>query len=112
MVFLYTPKAVEAAVRTIALLLKGIVQGLIAALFVLPIARLIMGPIEAFTLTNVAEIAAVALLGAAAFSSLGLLLGTAISPQQIGLVFSVIIGPIMSSAAPTIPGRGSTRCRC
>jgi ABC-2 type transport system permease protein len=87
-------------------ILMGIVQGLIAALFVLPIARLIMGPIEAFTVTNVAEIAAVALLGAAAFSSLGLLLGTAISPQQIGLVFSVIIGPIMFFGCTYYPWKG------
>jgi len=94
--------------RLIALekIAMGIIQGLVAALFVLPIARLIMGPIEALTLSNVGEIAIVALLGAAAFASLGLLLGTAISPQQIGLVFSVIIGPIMFFGCTYYPWKG------
>ncbi len=73
----------------------GVVQGLVAALFVLPIARLIMGPIEALTIAHGGQLLTVTLLGAAAFSALGLLMGTAINPQQIGLMFSVIIAPMI-----------------
>ena len=48
----------------------------------------------------------VALLGAATFSALGLLLGTAISPQQIGLIFSAIIGPMMFFGCVYYPWTG------
>jgi len=73
----------------------GIVQGLIAALFILPVARLIMGPIPALSVSNFGLVLLVTLLSASAFSTLGLLMGTAISPQQIGLMFSVIVAPMI-----------------
>jgi ABC-2 type transport system permease protein len=79
------PTRVVAAEKIVA----AVIQALIAAIVVLPIARLIMGPIPGFSLAHVGEIVIIALLGATAFSSLGMWLGTAISPQQIGLMFSV-----------------------
>ena len=52
----------------------------IAALFVLPLARLIMGPIPGLTFATFAPLLIVmTILGGAAFSALGLLLGTAIA---------------------------------
>ena len=45
-------------------------------------------------------------LGASAFSALGLLLGTAISPQQIGLMFSVIIAPMLFFGCAYYPWSG------
>jgi ABC-2 type transport system permease protein len=48
----------------------------------------------------------VVLLGATAFSSLGLLLGTAIEPQQIGLMFSVIIAPMIFFGCAYYPWAG------
>ncbi len=97
-----------ASIRVVALekIAMGILQGLAAALFVLPVARLVMGPIDGLTLSHGIEIAAVALLGAATFSALGLLLGTAISPQQIGLIFSAIIGPMMFFGCVYYPWTG------
>jgi ABC-2 type transport system permease protein len=65
-----------------------------------------MGPIDALTLSHGGEIVAVAILGAAAFSALGLVLGTAISPQQIGLVFSAIIAPMMFFGCVYYPWKG------
>jgi ABC-2 type transport system permease protein len=59
--------------------IAGTVQGVLAALFVLPIARLIMGP----------------LLGAFTFSAFGLLLGSAIRGEQIGLMFGLIVAPMI-----------------
>lgn len=88
---------------------SGVLQGLIAALFVLPIARLIMGPIEALTVSHVGALLAVTLLGAAAFSMLGLLMGTAIQPQQIGLMFSVIVAPMIFFGCAYYPWRGLDR---
>lgn len=85
---------------------SGMIQGVIAALFVLPIARLIMGPIDGLTLANGGLVLVITLLGAAAFSAMGLLLGTAINPQQIGLMFSVIIAPMIFFGCAYYPWQG------
>jgi ABC-2 type transport system permease protein len=87
-------------------IVSGILQGLVSSLFVLPIARLIMGPIPGLTVSHAGEVAAVALLGAAAFSAMGLLLGTAVSPQHIGLMFSVIVAPMIFFGCTYYPWRG------
>lgn len=83
----------------------GMVQGVIAAAFVLPIARLIMGPIDGLTLSHFGLVLGLALLGSLAFSSLGMWLGTAIAPQQIGLMFSVIIAPMIFFGCAYYPWR-------
>ena len=85
---------------------SGSVQGVIAALFVLPVARLIMGPIDALTLANAWEVLAVIILGSAAFSALGLLLGTALEGQHIGLMFSVVVAPMIMFGCAYYPWRG------
>ena len=73
----------------------GVLQGIVAALFVLPVARLIMGPIPGLTFANAPLLLAVTVLGGAAFSAMGLYLGTGIAPPQIGLMFSVIVAPMI-----------------
>ncbi len=87
-------------------ILVGTIQGVIAGLFVLPIARLIMGPIPGLTLTHVGETVAIALLGSATFSAIGLFMGTAIKPQQIGFMFSLIIAPMLFFGCAYYPWRG------
>jgi len=87
-------------------IIAGMIQGLIAAAFVLPIARLVMGPIPALTLSHAGEVLLVGTLGSMAFSSLGMWLGTAIAPQQIGLMFSVIIAPMLFFGCAYYPWRG------
>jgi ABC-2 type transport system permease protein len=84
----------------------GSIQGLIAGLFVLPVARLIMGPIPGFTLAHAGETVFMALLGSATFSAIGLLMGTAIKPQQIGFMFSLIIAPMLMFGCAYYPWRG------
>jgi ABC-2 type transport system permease protein len=84
----------------------GMLQGLVSALFVLPLARLIMGPIPGLTLSHGGEVLAVAVLGAAAFSAMGLLLGTAVQPQHIGLMFSMIVAPMIFFGCTYYPWRG------
>lgn len=84
----------------------GVLQGLVAALVVLPIARLILGSFPAVTLASGAMVLLVTLLGATAFSALGMWLGTAISPQQIGLMFSVIIAPMLFFGCAYYPWAG------
>ena len=82
---------------------------MLAALFVLPLARLIMGPVPGFTLLHLGNVMVVAVLGAAAFSGIGLVLGTAIPPQQIGLMFSAIIAPMMFFGCAYYPWSGLDR---
>ena len=87
-------------------IIAGSIQGVIAALFVLPVARLVMGPIPALTLSHASEVLLIVLLGSTAFSSLGMWLGTAIAPQQIGLMFSVIVAPMLFFGCAYYPWRG------
>jgi ABC-2 type transport system permease protein len=87
-------------------IIGGVIQGLIAALVVLPIARLILGPIPGLSFANAGLVLLVTLLGASAFSALGMWLGTAISPQQIGLMFSVIIAPMLFFGCAYYPWQG------
>ena len=87
-------------------IVAGVLQGMIAALFVLPIARVIMGPIANLTFGHFGDVLVVTVLGAAAFSALGMWLGTGIAPQQIGLMFSVIVAPMMFFGCAYYPWRG------
>jgi ABC-2 type transport system permease protein len=88
---------------------SGMIQGVISALFVLPVARLIMGPIPGLSIENVAVVLGVMLLGSATFAVLGLWLGTAIPPQQIGLMFSVILAPMIFFGCAYYPWAGLHR---
>lgn len=84
----------------------GTIQGLIAGLCVLPIARVIMGPIPGLTLAHLGETVFIALLGSATFSAIGLFMGTAIKPQQIGFMFSLIIAPMLFFGCAYYPWKG------
>jgi ABC-2 type transport system permease protein len=96
------PTWVIAAEKIVA----GVIQGIIAALFVLPIARIIMGPIANLTFGHLGDVVVITVLGATAFSALGMWLGTGIAPQQIGLMFSVIIAPMLFFGCAYYPWRG------
>ncbi len=96
------PTRIVAAEKIVA----AVIQALIAGIVVLPIARIIMGPIPNLSFANTGAIIVIALLGATAFSSLGMWLGTAISPQQIGLMFSVIVAPMIFFGCAYYPWRG------
>lgn len=87
-------------------IISGVLQGIISALFVLPVARLIMGPIPNLTFGHFGDVLLVTVLGAAAFSSAGLFLGTAIQPQQIGLMFGVIVAPMIFFGCAYYPWQG------
>ncbi len=85
---------------------SGMLQGVVSAAFVFPVAWLIMGDVGHLSAGRVEAVVAVVLLGSAAFSAMGLLLGTAISPQQIGLMFSVIVAPMIFFGCAYYPWRG------
>jgi ABC-2 type transport system permease protein len=87
-------------------IVSGVLQGIVSALFVLPVARIIMGPIPNLTFAHFGDVLLITILGAAAFSSLGLFLGTAIQPQQIGLMFGVILAPMIFFGCAYYPWQG------
>ena len=90
-------------------IVAGLLQGIVASLFVLPMARLIMGPIPGLTFSRFGTLLLVTTLGGAAFSAIGLFLGTAIAPQQIGLMFSVILAPMIMFGCTYYPWKGLDR---
>jgi ABC-2 type transport system permease protein len=96
------------AIRLVALekVVAGMAQAIIAALFVLPLARLIIGPIPAVTFAHVGWLIAIAFLGAAAFSTLGLYLGSGLPPRHIALMFSMIVAPMVMFGCAYYPWRG------
>ncbi len=85
---------------------SGALQALVAASVVLPIARLVMGPIAGLSPSNLLVVLLIAVLGAFTFSAAGLVLGTAIQPQQIGLLFSAVITPTVFFGCAYYPWRG------
>jgi ABC-2 type transport system permease protein len=87
-------------------IVSGVLQGIVSALFVLPVARIIMGPIPNLTFAHFGDVLLITILGAAAFSSLGLFLGTAIQPAQIGLMFGVILAPMIFFGCAYYPWQG------
>jgi ABC-2 type transport system permease protein len=99
------PTWVIAAEKVIA----GTAQGVIAALFVLPVARLIMGPIGGHDFAHLGVVAGMTLLGAFTFSAFGLVLGTAIRGEQIGLMFGLIVAPMIFFGCAYYPWTGLSR---
>ena len=95
------PNQVVAVEKIVA----GTIQGIVASIFVLPTARLIMGPIPGLTVANVPILLITAIVGGAAFSAMGLWLGTAIPPQQVGMMFGVILAPMMMFGCAYYPWR-------
>lgn len=76
-------------------ILVGTIQSIIAGLIVLPLAWLIMGGGFNLKLGHPVLLILVALLASWLFSAFGMVIGTIADPQQIGLVFNVLIAPMI-----------------
>ena len=85
---------------------SGAVQAVIAASFVLPIARLIMGPIPGLSPAHIGIVAVVTAFGALTFSVMGLYLGSVIEGSQIGLLFGIVVAPMIMFGCAYYPWRG------
>ena len=97
---------IPTALLAIEKVVAGAIQGVLAALVVLPIARIIMGPIDGLEFAAIGWISLATLLGATTFASFGLLVGTLIQPQQMGLLFSIIVAPMMMFGCAYYPWQG------
>jgi ABC-2 type transport system permease protein len=79
----------------IAKVLSGAVQGLLAALIVFPIAAVIHAPgVQAHLSVHWPIVITLIPLACIMMSALGLLLGTAFEPRNIGLMFGFVVLPI------------------
>ena len=79
----------------VAKVLSGAVQGLLAAIIVFPIAAVIHAPgVHAHLSIHWPVLVTVLPLACIAMTSLGLLLGTAFEPRNIGLMFGFVVLPL------------------
>jgi ABC-2 type transport system permease protein len=76
-------------------IIVGIIQAVIAGLFVMPLAWLMMGTHLSLQLENIFLLVAVALITSWVFAAFGMVMGTMVEPQQIGLMFNVLLGPMI-----------------
>ncbi len=78
-----------------AKVLSGATQGLLAALIVFPIAAVVHAPgVHAHFTVHWAVLVTILPLGCVTMTSLGLLLGTAFEPRNIGLMFGFVVLPL------------------
>jgi len=73
---------------------SGMIQALISGLVVIPMAWLVMGGVS-LSDAHVGLFIAIALLVAALSASLGLVLGCSVGQQQVGLMFSMVMAPMI-----------------
>jgi len=76
-------------------LLSGMIQALIAGLVVLPTAWLVMGSGAALSFPHPVVFALLCLLVALMSSAIGLSLGCSVGQTQIGLMFSLVLAPMI-----------------
>ncbi len=79
----------------VAKILAGMIQALVAGLVVLPAAWLIMGRGVALSLPHPFAFAALCVAVALLSSAIGLTLGCSVGQTQIGLMFSLVLAPMI-----------------
>jgi ABC-2 type transport system permease protein len=75
-------------------LVAGMIQALTAGLIVLPMARVVMGPTD-LSGDHILLFILLALMASLLASSFGLLLGCSVPQGQIGLMFSLVVAPMI-----------------
>src|SRR5437867_3564741 len=76
-------------------LIVGISQAIVAGLVVLPLAWLLMGVHLSLGLRDLVQLVLVAFLSSWLFAAFGMVVGTLVEPQQIGLVFNILLAPMI-----------------
>ena len=82
------------------------IRGLLAGAMIFPLGRLILGSGFTVSTGHLGLLAVVALLGALGGAALGLTLGTFVQPSQIGLMFSLILTPLLFTGCVYYPWAG------
>src|SRR5262249_34495302 len=84
-------------------IVSGLLQALVAGLVVLPSAWLLLGKGVVLSLDHPARFAALALLVAFLSSAVGLVLGCSVGQRQIGLMFSLVLAPMIFFCCTSYP---------
>ncbi len=87
------------------------IRGLVAGAMIVPLGRLILGGGFAISLEYWWLLAIVAVLGALVGAALGLVMGTSVQPAQIGLMFSVVLTPMLFTGCIYFPWAMLNRVR-
>jgi ABC-2 type transport system permease protein len=82
------------------------IRGLVAGAMIFPLGRLILGSAFTVSISNPWLLAVVGVLGALGGAALGLTLGTYVQPNQIGLMFSLILTPLLFTGCVYYPWAG------
>jgi len=78
-------------------------RGLLTGALIIPLGRLILGSGFTISSDNLVLLPVVSVLAAFAGAALGLTMGTIIQPNQIGLMFSLILTPILFTGCVYYP---------
>src|SRR5262245_12088576 len=73
----------------------GILQGMVAGFVVLPLAWLLMRVHLSLSALDIVQLLLIAFLSSWLFAAFGLVIGTSIETQQIGLVFNILLAPMI-----------------
>jgi len=76
-------------------IIVGVVQAIVAGLCVLPLAWLLMRVHLGLGFVDIVHLLLVALLSSWLFAAFGMVVGTVAEPQQISLVFTVLLAPMI-----------------
>src|SRR5438105_6005862 len=76
-------------------IIVGILQAIIAGIVVLPLAWLLMRVHLHLSLTDVIHFVLIALLSSWLFAAFGMVIGTIVPPQQISLIFTALLSPMI-----------------
>lgn len=82
-------------------MLFGAFQGLLSAAIVLPLALIVMGDIVSMSWNELPGLILVLVAASLMSAALGMFIGTSVRPQQLPLVFSVIVTPLIYFGATT-----------
>jgi ABC-2 type transport system permease protein len=82
------------------------IRGLVAGAMIFPLGRIILGGGFNVSTAHLGLLAVVSLLGALGGAALGLTLGTFVQPSQIGLMFSLILTPLLFTGCVYYPWAG------
>jgi ABC-2 type transport system permease protein len=76
-------------------MLFGAFQAMLSAIIVLPLALIVMGDIVTVSWTQLPALTLVLIAASLMAAALGLFIGTVVRPQQLPLIFSVIVTPLI-----------------
>ena len=85
------------------------VRGLVAGATIFPLGWLVLGSAFRVSTEHLGLLAVVGILGALGGAALGLTLGTFVQPNQIGLMFSLILTPLLFTGCVYYPWAGLNR---